>query len=272
MLRDVLQKLTSKRGASLSMALMLLLVCTTVAGVVLAAATAAVGRQSKYDDMDTRYYSTTSAASLFWDKLTAKDENDNVKGVTVKVRRSCDAKLVDGRFQEDSSTNWQFAIDGCDILTGFSSTNNTLFELVAYDLVLGVSGGNVSFESSHTPRNPTAAQIKNSIDFTATPAVGELNGLSTPHRYQEFTVTSPTSRMNPVTVETEVDDAGNIEFVFRDNARGGYLLRLKTQADIDTRNVQQTLTNAADNTYHLEWETVFAWRGVSLDQTGDDAS
>lgn len=273
MLRGMSNKLTSKRGASLSMALMLLLVCTTVAGVVIAAATAAVGRQSKYDDMDKRYYSTTSAASVFWDKLTARDENGDVRGVTVKVRRSCEAKLQsDGTFQEASSPNWQFTIDGCNVSTDFKSSNSTLFELVAYDLVLGISES----ASFTTVRSPSDAQIKSSIAFDGTLPEAMLNGLPTsskPRTYQDFTIEPPTStKLNPVTVSTVVNEVGDIMFEFRDNTKGGYQLRLNTQADIDSRNVQQTLTNAADNTYHLEWETTFAWRGVSLDQAGGDAS
>ena len=63
MLHDVLQKLTSKRGASLSMALMLLLVCTTVAGVALTAATVVAGRQAKTKEMDKSYYNVKRSSS-----------------------------------------------------------------------------------------------------------------------------------------------------------------------------------------------------------------
>ncbi len=58
------QKLSSQRGASLTFALLLFLVCSVVGSVVLTAGTAAAGRMSKISEMDQRYYSVNSAAKL----------------------------------------------------------------------------------------------------------------------------------------------------------------------------------------------------------------
>ena len=62
-------KLRSGRGASITFALLLFLVCAVVGSVVLAAGTAAGGRVSQLAQADRRYYAVTSAAKLFRDEL-----------------------------------------------------------------------------------------------------------------------------------------------------------------------------------------------------------
>lgn len=78
-MRRARAKLQSQRGASLSIALLLFLVCVVVGTVVLTAGTAAAGRLSELADMDRRYYSVTSAAELLAKELT---------GVPVTIQRS----------------------------------------------------------------------------------------------------------------------------------------------------------------------------------------
>lgn len=55
-------KIKSQRGASITFALLLFLVCAVISGVVIVAATTAAGRMSQQDEMDERYYSVTAAA------------------------------------------------------------------------------------------------------------------------------------------------------------------------------------------------------------------
>ena len=64
-----MKKLKSNSGASLSLALLLFVVCAVVGSVILAAVTAGSGRMSKLAEMDQRYYSVTSAAELLRDTL-----------------------------------------------------------------------------------------------------------------------------------------------------------------------------------------------------------
>ena len=59
----------SERGASLSVAMLLMLVCVALSAAVLAASTASVGRFANQGEMDQRYYAVTSAAHLFSDSL-----------------------------------------------------------------------------------------------------------------------------------------------------------------------------------------------------------
>ena len=74
-MQAIKNKIRSRRGASISYALMLFLVAAVVGSVVLTAGTAASGRMSQIAEMDQRYYSVNSAARLLIDTL----QDDTVK-------------------------------------------------------------------------------------------------------------------------------------------------------------------------------------------------
>ena len=63
-MRTIKNKLNSQRGASLTFALLLFLVCAVVGSVVLVAGTAASGRLAGLADYEQRYYAVNSAAEL----------------------------------------------------------------------------------------------------------------------------------------------------------------------------------------------------------------
>ncbi len=69
MIKKIYRKITSQRGASLSFAMMLLLVAAVVGAVLLHAATAAAGRVSQLAVADARYYSVSSAADIIEKEL-----------------------------------------------------------------------------------------------------------------------------------------------------------------------------------------------------------
>jgi hypothetical protein len=60
----IMNKLRSEKGASITFALLLFLVCTVLCAVIIAAATAAAGRMSRISDQERRYYAVSSAASM----------------------------------------------------------------------------------------------------------------------------------------------------------------------------------------------------------------
>ena len=72
-------KIQSQKGASITFALLLFLVCAVISGVVIVAATAAAGRMSEQADMDERYYAVTAVAN----RLKTVMENG---GNAVKLR------------------------------------------------------------------------------------------------------------------------------------------------------------------------------------------
>ena len=66
----VKKKLKSRKGASISWALLIFLVCAVVGSAVLVAGTAAAGRMSRLAENDRRYYAVTSSAGLLRDVLS----------------------------------------------------------------------------------------------------------------------------------------------------------------------------------------------------------
>lgn len=66
------RKATSQRGASITFALLLFLVCAILSGIVIVAATATAGRMSQRAQIDQRYYAVNSAAELLKDDLEGK--------------------------------------------------------------------------------------------------------------------------------------------------------------------------------------------------------
>ena len=69
----VKETLRSRRGASITMALLLFLVCTVVGATVLTAGTASAGRVSDLARMDRRYYAVASAAELLAHELNGQE-------------------------------------------------------------------------------------------------------------------------------------------------------------------------------------------------------
>ena len=65
-------KIKSQRGASITFALLLFLVCAIISGIVVVAATAAAGRMSQRAEIDQRYYAVISAGGLLRDDFNGK--------------------------------------------------------------------------------------------------------------------------------------------------------------------------------------------------------
>ena len=68
-MQAIKKKLRSQRGASLTFALLIFLVCAVLSSVIIVAATTAVGRMSRLAERDQKYYAVTSAAELMKDLL-----------------------------------------------------------------------------------------------------------------------------------------------------------------------------------------------------------
>lgn len=82
------KKLNSRKGASITYALLIFLVCAVVGSAVLVAGTTAAGRMSKLAESDQRYYAVSSAARLIMDQLD--DDLDNKKTVIIEKETGTD--------------------------------------------------------------------------------------------------------------------------------------------------------------------------------------
>lgn len=76
-------KIKSERGASITFALLLFLVCAVLGSVILTAASAAAGRMAGMAEMDQRYYAVSSASELLKDWLDGKETTIKQTAITV---------------------------------------------------------------------------------------------------------------------------------------------------------------------------------------------
>lgn len=78
-------KIRSQRGASITFALLLFLVCAIISSIVIVAATAVGGRASKMAELDQRYYAVNSAAELLRDVLEQQTVTVTATTQTVSI-------------------------------------------------------------------------------------------------------------------------------------------------------------------------------------------
>lgn len=84
-MQAIRNKLRSRRGASLTFALLLFLVCAVVGSVVLTAGTAASGRLARLAESEQRFYAVNSAAELIVSQLCGEDNK-----VTIGMKKNAD--------------------------------------------------------------------------------------------------------------------------------------------------------------------------------------
>ena len=129
-MKEIRKKLRSERGASITYALLLFLVCAVVGAVVLVAATSASGRLSGLAGTDQRYYSVTSAAELM------RDLYDGAQAVAVseKITKTITPYKEDGSGMDpvEDSSEVNRSIDGTKIEPGYKP--DTLIRDAAYQL------------------------------------------------------------------------------------------------------------------------------------------
>ena len=94
----MLDKLRSGRGASITFALLLFLVCAVLCSVIITTASTAAGRMSNMAEADQRYYSVTSACELM---------KGLIDGKTVTMVKASDTTyLVPGMGGEQASVSY----------------------------------------------------------------------------------------------------------------------------------------------------------------------
>lgn len=178
-------KIKSQRGASITFALLLFLVCSVVSIVVVVAGSAAAGRMSQRAETDQRYYAVTSAVELLC---------DDFKGKTVKVEYSTKAdtipsedafEVIDIDGDKNKPNNPEYAVlkavsRKLAMMTAQTNTENDTYELAvtgelpkgsALDCTINEDirpDGRVIFTVSNKKIEPTTKQYTLQAVFNAT--------------------------------------------------------------------------------------------------------
>ena len=131
-MQAIKNKIRSRRGASLTFALLLFLVCAVVGSVVLVAGTAASGRMSQIAEMDQRYYSVNSAARLLIDTIDGKEitiiETEPAVGSASYKYGDGSDLAIDGKFDSVAKEAAAFYVHNSDS-NGRTGNNTLVLEL-----------------------------------------------------------------------------------------------------------------------------------------------
>ena len=169
----ILDKLRSGRGASITFALLLFLVCAVLSTVIVTTASTAAGRMSNMAEADQRYYSVTSACELL---------KELIHGKTVSVVKVIDGDnagtyLVPNMGAEQASINYadvEYKVDDSEAIIKKSIVNEAAYACYkgnAIDQTITISG---------TGLQDTEPDIKETMDGTGklTIVVSKVSGIN----------------------------------------------------------------------------------------------
>ncbi len=244
-LRERLQaKLRSGRGASITFALLLFLVCAVVGSVVLAAGTAASGRVSQLAEADRRYYAVTSAAQLLKEKIQAEE-------VTIKRTMTVSGKVY--------TTDWILETDeGISYCTTSSTVDSPEYGFVppvtsveflknaAYYYVFGTdAAGTVNESVAETLWN--LARNAESIP----PSIPAM----TMNLFSGDAGETAVDGAVPVSVETTVEKNGNLSIKLTAGEEGeAYLVRLDFTVGYERRYDDDPAAPVSDTPPGGDWQ------------------
>ncbi len=154
-MNTILDKLRSGRGASISFALLLFLVCAVISSIVLVAGTSAAGRLSGMAKAEQRYYSVASTAKLIRDLMEGEsvtviqtDDGDTyivfgssatqIDEVSMDTLPKYTVSLISSHFSGNVEMDLTSNGDLADAVTGLSVTeavgsNNVVTFLIKKD-------------------------------------------------------------------------------------------------------------------------------------------
>lgn len=245
-------KVKSQRGASLSMALLVALVCTTVAAIVLSAATAVSGRQSQLADMEKSYYNVTSAARIFWDEMSKGSDGN---GLVVNITRVCNAQ----KNNSNEWDGWYLEIDGdSKTSVGGESSGDTLFQIASYDLVMN-KNGSLDFK---TPREVNEAVIGASFDDAGSePQPKPASSTSASYEMITFQAKKTSGEnLKEVYVKVTRNNDETFDFEFRENGDSSYICTLKVLI-VWASEGKMFLD---DENAHWEGTASIAWKPINM--------
>jgi hypothetical protein len=188
-LNSAYSKLHSEKGASITFALLLFLVCAVLSAVILVAGTTASGRMSNIAETDQCYYSVTSAAELIKDRLD---------GQTVSVINNT---VIDKPM--DTIMEYDVYYDDADVKTEADE-----------DIEPKTSDG-------------SGTAIKAS-DFTVKLAESYINKGEGAALETTFTLSSsPKKDELEVSIKENMDSQGNVEFTIYNTNNKNYIMKLQ---------------------------------------------
>ena len=200
-LRPIKKKIQSERGASITFALLLFLVCAVLCSVLITAGTAAAGRMSRIAETDQRFYAVTSAAELLKDLLDGKS-------VTL-VEKEDEVYLFDKEY-EDVDPEEDYIANNQVYGTGANGENllNSTLNLISFNRLKGVSSNRtlsltsaiegfspVTIEEDYGGQETLTLTLYNSLDNKGEPSTATNRYTLTMTFYLEKADISPATKV-----------------------------------------------------------------------------
>lgn len=181
MQKRLTEKLKSERGASLSLALLLFMVCAVIGSIVLVAATTAAGRLSDMQQADQRYFSVQSAAHLLIDELDGQSytmTREKDEDLTITYRYVTDAGGNTTRTKSESSSYSYYASldeNGTEKVGAGISRSDSILTEAFLDYAFGLTQSDFAGETAWAANFPvlTEPMVKTfSMEVTPTDESG----------------------------------------------------------------------------------------------------
>ena len=213
-------KIQSQRGASITFALLLFLVCAVVSAVVIVASTTASGRMSSLPDIDQRYYAVNSAAELL--RATLNDKAITViKEQTRTITKSYDKNgtMLDENTTYSTTQSKYYAGDYTKDST--VSVVNSSYSLLAATTDILTENEQLFEEESNGTSDPRVFPIPSSLTLTASGTL-DMTGI---------TITEQNAlALLSVDIRESLSEDGTLTFYVSksidNNSTLGYTLRL----------------------------------------------
>lgn len=216
-----MNKFRDERGASMSVALLLFLVCAVVASIIIAAGSTAAGRISNLAKSDQLYYSLTSAAQLVRDEL---DNEGAGQPVTVEVAYEHDEGSTEEFDPSSDSLDVTLFLDGSK-----ESGNLSVIEQATLCLLLG-SGWSLA-DGSLVGDSAASDALGNR--WKSSGGAPETFWLNSPSANTVIaTMTLSGAGINTVTVTVSLEESGNLSFLFTDASDTSSALKLTCSPDL----------------------------------------
>lgn len=251
-MNSIRRKLRSQKGASITFALLLFLVCAVLSGVIIVAASTASGRMDQIAESDQRYYAVTSAAELLKDVLDGKT-------VTVKTVETS-TEIVPHNYTLGTPVTptvtketimWYDEAHPITMNAAFAASPPSVLADAAYRVAEKQYQNGVSTKHLIDPPEGTTG-----------PIVPSTAGIKLSLQAAETTIKSAIS----ANMYADIQNNGIIYFYVSkgDDANKAYTLRLSFKADVKTTVDENTSVGAPMNVvndagvlkYDTEEETV----------------
>ena len=269
MAMKIKSKLKSKKGVSILLALLTVLVCTTMAAIIITAATASSGRLVDQAQYDKRYFAIKSAADLLEQEITESE---------IKIDRIRNSNKTSSRVVKDdetSTTSEKTSVSSYELKVNDESPSSdpSLLEEIALRIVLGTNSKTCDQEAYEREYESFNDNVTfNAITLTVSPGSGSKLNLGTSANATIVPKLEGSNKLiltiSNASSENASKDSSNSKFSITmeftpDVSESAHSKETKTNTAYSKDNKTQTVTSTIADTKTTTIKWVFAGMKIS---------